>query len=104
MFFHLNEQLLWSGNLQSHFELVLSKIYYQRFLKYGAKPEGSFWFSKSRQQGRFKIILDEEKDKSGIPMVKLLYKKSHHSLKTAKLFLEEFGRFLEVVWKLRASS
>ena len=38
-----------------------------------------------------KIILDEEKDKSGIPMVKLLYKKSHYSLKTAKLFLEEFG-------------
>ena len=38
-----------------------------------------------------KIILDEEKDKSGIPMVKLLYKKSHYSLQTAKLFLEEFG-------------
>ena len=45
--------------MQSHFELVLSKIYYQRFLKYGAKPEGSFWFSKSRQESRFKIILNE---------------------------------------------
>jgi len=38
-----------------------------------------------------KIVLDEEKDEFGIPMVKLFYKKSEYSLKTAKLFLEEFG-------------
>jgi hypothetical protein len=39
-----------------------------------------------------KIVLDDEKDEFGIPMVKLLYKKSKYSLKTAKLFLEEFGK------------
>ena len=38
-----------------------------------------------------KIVLDEEKDEFGIPMVKLFYKKSRYVLKTAKLFLEEFG-------------
>ena len=38
-----------------------------------------------------KIVLDDEKDKFGIPMAKLFYKKSKYSLKTAKLFLEEFG-------------
>ena len=38
-----------------------------------------------------KIVLDVEKDKFGIPLVKLFYKKSKYSLKTAKLFLEEFG-------------
>ena len=38
-----------------------------------------------------KIVLDIEKDKFGIPLVKLFYKKSKYSLKTAKLFLEEFG-------------
>ena len=38
-----------------------------------------------------KIVLDKEKDKFGIPMVKLFYKKSNYVLKTAKLFLEEFG-------------
>ena len=38
-----------------------------------------------------KIILDEEKDKFGIPLVKLYYKKSRYSLKAAKLILEEFA-------------
>ena len=38
-----------------------------------------------------KIVLDIEKDKFGIPLVKLFYKKSNYSLRTAKLFLEEFG-------------
>ena len=38
-----------------------------------------------------KIVLDKEKDEFGIPMAKLFYKKSEYSLKTAKLFLEEFG-------------
>ena len=38
-----------------------------------------------------KIVLDKEKDKFGIPIVKLFYKKSNYVLKTAKLFLEEFG-------------
>ena len=38
-----------------------------------------------------KIVLDKEKDKFGIPIVKLFYKKSNQVLKTAKLFLEEFG-------------
>ena len=38
-----------------------------------------------------KIVLDKEKDEFGIPMVKLFYKKSEYSLKTAKLFLEEFA-------------
>ena len=38
-----------------------------------------------------KIVLDEEKDKFGIPRVKLFYKKSDYSLKTAKFFLEEFA-------------
>jgi choline dehydrogenase-like flavoprotein len=38
-----------------------------------------------------KIVLDKKKDKLGIPMTKLFYKKSKYSLKTAKLFLEEFG-------------
>ena len=45
--------------MQSNFESVLSKIYFKRFIKYGAKPEGSFWASKSRQESRFKIMLDE---------------------------------------------
>ncbi len=38
-----------------------------------------------------KIVLDEKKDEFGMPMVKLFYKKSRDSLKTAKFFLEEFG-------------
>jgi choline dehydrogenase-like flavoprotein len=38
-----------------------------------------------------KIVLDKKKDKFGIPMTKLFYKKSKHTLKTAKLFMEEFG-------------
>jgi hypothetical protein len=38
-----------------------------------------------------KIVLDKKKDKFGIPMTKLFYKKSKYSLKTAKLFMEEFG-------------
>ena len=38
-----------------------------------------------------KIVLDIEKDKFGIPLAKLFYKKSNYSLRTAKLFLEEFG-------------
>ena len=45
--------------MQSNFESVLSKIYYQRFQKYGAKPQGSFWVSQTRQEQRFKIIIDE---------------------------------------------
>ena len=45
--------------MQSNFEKVLSKTYFERFVKYGAKPEGSFWASKSRQESRFKIIVDE---------------------------------------------
>jgi len=39
-----------------------------------------------------KIILDKEKDKFGIPLVKLFYRKSKYSLKTAKFFLEEFAK------------
>ena len=42
-----------------------------------------------------RIVLDNEKDKFGIPQVKLFYKKSKDSLKTAKIFLEEFGNFLD---------
>ena len=38
-----------------------------------------------------KIVLDKKKDKFGIPMTKLFYKKSKYTLKTAKLFMEEFG-------------
>ena len=38
-----------------------------------------------------KIVLDEDKDKFGIPRVKLFYKQTERSLKTAKLFLEEFA-------------
>ena len=38
-----------------------------------------------------KIVLDKEKDKFGIPLVKLFYKKAQDSLRTAKFFLEEFG-------------
>jgi hypothetical protein len=38
-----------------------------------------------------KIVLDDEKDKFEIPKVKLFYKKTERSLKTAKYFLEEFG-------------
>ena len=37
-----------------------------------------------------KIVLDKEKDKFGIPLVKLFYKKAQDSLRTAKFFLEEF--------------
>ena len=43
----------------SSFEKVLSEIYFERFSKYGPKPEGSFWASKIRQYSRFKIIFDE---------------------------------------------
>ena len=38
-----------------------------------------------------KITLDKEKDKFGVPLVKLYYKKDKDSLRTAKFFLEEFG-------------
>ena len=45
--------------MEPNFESVLSKIYYKRFIKYGANPKGSFWISKTRQDIRFKIIIDE---------------------------------------------
>ena len=38
-----------------------------------------------------KVILDEDKDKFGIPKVKLFFKQTELSIKTAKLFLEEFA-------------
>ena len=38
-----------------------------------------------------KIVLDNKKDKFEIPTIKLFYKKSKETLRTAKLFLEEFG-------------
>ena len=38
-----------------------------------------------------KIILDEDKDTFGIPKVKLFYKQTELSIKTAKLFMEEFA-------------
>lgn len=38
-----------------------------------------------------KIILDNKKDRFEIPTIKLFYKKSNETLRTAKLFLEEFG-------------
>ena len=38
-----------------------------------------------------KVVLDEDKDKFGIPKVKLFYKQTELSIKTAKLFLEEFA-------------
>ena len=50
---------MWNRDLKSKFEQLLSEIYFERFVKYGRKPEGSFWASKSRQECRFKIIFDE---------------------------------------------
>ena len=38
-----------------------------------------------------KIVLDEKKDRFEIPKVKLFYKRTKQSLKTAKFFLEEFA-------------
>ena len=38
-----------------------------------------------------KIVLGNEKDKFGIPLVKLYYKKDQDTLRTAKFFLDEFG-------------
>ena len=70
--------------------------------EYGRKIAGKL-FNKSLKCGNIfmnleedpnannKIVLDKEKDKFGIPLVKLYYKKSRHSLKTAKLILEEFA-------------
>ena len=43
-----------------------------------------------------KIVLDYEKDDFGIPRVKLFYKKSYHSLISAKLFLEEFANLCRI--------
>ena len=41
------------------FQKKLQKIYWNRFVKYGATPTGSFWLSKIRQDKRFKLILDQ---------------------------------------------
>ncbi len=38
-----------------------------------------------------KIVLDENKDQNGIPKVKLFFKQTELSIKTAKLFFEEFA-------------
>ena len=38
-----------------------------------------------------KVVLDEDKDKFGIPKVKLFFKQTELTIKTAKLFLEEFA-------------
>jgi hypothetical protein len=38
-----------------------------------------------------KITLDDKKDKFEIPKVRLIYKKNIHTIRTAKLFLEEFA-------------
>jgi len=38
-----------------------------------------------------KITLDDKKDKFKIPKVRLFYKKNIHTIRTAKLFLEEFA-------------
>jgi len=38
-----------------------------------------------------KVVLDDDKDKFGIPKVKLFFKQTELSIKTAKLFLEEFA-------------
>jgi choline dehydrogenase-like flavoprotein len=38
-----------------------------------------------------KITLDDKKDKFKIPKVRLFYKKDIHTIRTAKLFLEEFA-------------
>ena len=45
--------------MQFNFEKSLRKVYFERFMKYGAKPQGSFWASKLRQDKRFDIILSE---------------------------------------------
>ena len=41
------------------FNKKLTEIYWKRFKRFGAIPEGSFWESENRQQLRFKVILDE---------------------------------------------
>ena len=43
-----------------------------------------------------RIVLDNEKDEFGIPRVKLFYKKSYYSLRSAKLFLEEFANLCRI--------
>ena len=40
-----------------------------------------------------KVVLGDKKDEYGIPKVKLFYKRSSQTLKTAKIFLEEFANF-----------
>ena len=36
----------------------IKKIYWDRFRAYGPSPRGSFWLTKTRQNRRFKLILD----------------------------------------------
>ena len=38
---------------------VLADTYTKRFLKFGATPEGSYWLNASKQNLRFKILLEE---------------------------------------------
>ena len=40
-----------------------------------------------------RVVLNDNKDKYGIPKIKLFYKRSPKPLKTAKVFLEEFANF-----------
>ena len=45
--------------IREKFDTELQKKYEKRFLKYGATPEGSYWLNSSRQNLRFKILLQE---------------------------------------------
>ena len=65
----------------------IARMIFKKDLKCG----NIFMHLEEDQTENNKIVLDVKKDKFGIPLVKLFYKKSNYSLKTAKLFLEEFG-------------
>ena len=65
----------------------IARMVFKKDLKCG----NIFMHLEEDQTENNKIVLDVKKDKFGIPLVKLFYKKSNYSLKTAKLFLEEFG-------------
>ena len=62
-----------------------------RLFKKSLKCGNVFMNLEEEPNANNKIILDEEKDKFGIPLVKLHYKKSRQSLIAAKLLLEEFA-------------
>ena len=55
------------------FEKKIASEYNSRFLKYGAQPKSSLWFSKERQILRFDLIISLMKDDGANQYLSLIH-------------------------------